>query len=288
MEKLLGDEVDVASAAFAQPASMSIRVNTQRGTREQLLDVLRGEAADAHVAASPLAPEALLAEGLGAPGSSASFRDGLWTVQDVAAQLVAHLIAPTAGMRILDACAGVGGKSTHLLQLSGDQAEVEAIDVSGDKLESGRKAADRLGLRNLTSRIADVTVVALEQAAYDAVLLDAPCTGLGVLRRHPEAKWRVRSGDVARMATLQASLLDNCAGAVKPGGTLVYSVCTFTPQEGVKQVEAFLASHPEFTVDTPPVGQVPWDRVADGAYIETWPHRHDADGFFAVRLLRRP
>ncbi len=287
MAKALGDELDAASAALAQPASLSVRANTTRVTREQLAQLLTAEVPRGHVTPSPLAPDALLVDGLGGPTASASFRDGLWTVQDVAAQLVAHLVAPTPGQRILDACAGVGGKSTHLLQLCSDGARVEAMDLSRRKLDTARQTAARLGLRNLRSQVADLTSAELESAAYDAVLLDAPCTGLGVLRRHPEAKWRIRSGDVSRMVALQAEMLATCAGAVKPGGVLVYSVCTFTREEGAQQIDAFLAAHDEFSCELPPPGPVPWERLAADGYVRTWPHRHDADGFFAARLVRR-
>jgi len=127
-------------------------------------------------------------------------------------------------------------------------------------------------------------------AAYDAVLLDAPCTGLGVLRRHPELKWRRTAASAGELAALQARLLAAMAPRVRPGGILVYSVCTFTAAEGPDQLAALLAAHPELAVEPPPAhGAVPdWTPfLAPDGTVRTWPHRHDADGFFAVRLRRR-
>jgi 16S rRNA (cytosine967-C5)-methyltransferase len=201
-----------------------------------------------------------------------AFAKGLVTAQDVAAQMVARLVDPRAGERILDACSGVGGKSTHLAALAGDQARIDSADVSERKLELGVDLARRLGVTSTTPIRCDLTDGAAPLAdAYDRVLLDAPCSGLGVLRRHPEAKWRERP-DVRALAALQARILDALAPRVRPGGLLVYSVCTFSDEEGPQQLAAFLARQPGFSVAGEP--------------LRTWPHRDDADAFFAVRLQR--
>jgi 16S rRNA (cytosine967-C5)-methyltransferase len=123
---------------------------------------------------------------------------------------------------------------------------------------------------------------------FDRVLLDAPCTGLGVVRRHPEIRWRRTPETVAEMAAVQARALRAAATAVRPGGVLVYSVCSTMPAEGPAVVEAFLAEHPEFTLEAPPaVEGVDWAPALDGAHVRTWPHRHGMDGFFAARLRRK-
>src|SRR5262249_41771613 len=182
----------------------------------------------------------------------------LITAQDVAAQLVGRLAGAAPGERILDACAGVGGKSTHLAELSGDRAAIDAADLSRQKLDLAEDGARRLGLRGIRAVPADLTAPAAPlAAAYDRVLLDAPCSGLGVLRRHPEGKWRRRPEEIPALAALQARLLDALAPRVRPGGALVYSVCTFTDEEGPAQVARFLAAHPEFAVGAPPPG-VDW------------------------------
>ena len=311
----IGDDsvgaLEVAATALNGPAPLILRANALRGDRLALAERLRAEHPDAEVEPSPWAPHALIATGLGDPERSPSFVEGLWTVQDVGAQLVGHMGMPDAmpeaitgtapGWHILDACAGVGGKSTHLAELTGDRARIDAADVSESKLGLLAESAARLGIGGVTPRHVDLTRVAGAAwtaaglaETYDAVLLDAPCTGLGVLRRHPEAKARLREDDVGRMAVLQASLLDAVAPHVRPGGVLVYSVCTFTREEGPAQIEAFLARQPGFVLEPPPAvageGAPAWSELeaTPGPGIaRTWPHRHEADAFFMARMRRQ-
>jgi 16S rRNA (cytosine967-C5)-methyltransferase len=179
--------------------------------------------------AEPVGDAALKVTGLGDPGASPSFKKGLWTVQDLGAQRIAELAAPPRGATILDACAGVGGKSTHLAELAGDAGTIDAVDVVPQKLELAAQTAARLGHRSVRTVAGDLLDPALPLApAYDLAVLDAPCSGLGVLRRHPEAKWRLADADVDELAALQARLLDAVAARIAPGGVLVYAVCTFT------------------------------------------------------------
>jgi 16S rRNA (cytosine967-C5)-methyltransferase len=223
--------------------------------------------------------------GAGAPEALSPFQRGDITVQDLAAQLVGRLAAEGIhpGERILDACAGVGGKSTHLAELE-PNAEIFAADVSQRKLDLAADSARRLGLgARIHTLRADLTQPSSE--TYDRILLDAPCSGLGVLRRHPEARWRLREDQIASLADLQARLLRALAARVRPGGVLVYSVCTFTDEEGPAQLAAFLRAHPDFAVEPPhDPGFAPF--LASDQTLRTWPHRHDADAFFAVRLRR--
>src|SRR5262249_26035171 len=156
-------------------------------TRDAVIAELTAVGATAEPVA--LATEAIRVEGLGDPAQSPSFVAGRWTVQDAGAQLVGHVAAPRAGMRILDACAGVGGKATHLAELADDAAAIDAADQSTTKLGLLRETAARLGLASITTRVCDLLDPAAPLApAYDLIVLDAPCTGLGVLRRHPDAK----------------------------------------------------------------------------------------------------
>ncbi len=265
------DELVAAAAGLTAPAPLAIRVNTLRIEPDALAELLRGEGAE--VRAVPDCPEALLVDRLGAPEQSRSFVDGLWTVQDVAAQMVSRLLlAPPAppGPRLLDGCSGVGGKATHLAQLTGDRQPIDAVDLSAAKLARAEETAARLGVRSLRPRVADLLIEGPGEP-YHGVLLDAPCSGLGVLRRHPEAKWRIGEADVAALVELQRRLLDAAADWVAPSGVLVYSVCTFTPEEGRDQVSALLARRPDLSL------------VEE---LVTWPHRQSADGFFAAKLVR--
>ncbi|HET9989369.1 MAG TPA: transcription antitermination factor NusB, partial [Kofleriaceae bacterium] len=235
------DAVAAHAAAFATSAPLVARANCRRTTREDAMELLRTAGATAHpVDVPPGTPQAFAVEGLGDPARSPSFAAGYWTVQDPGAQLVAHLAAPRAGMAILDACAGVGGKATHLAELSDDAARIDAADRSDTKLGLAAETAQRLGLTSIHNHVCDLTDPSAPLgSAYDLILLDAPCTGLGVLRRHPDAKWRLLAADVPRLAGVQRDLLDAVAPRLAPGGALVYSVCTFTRAEGPDQARAF-------------------------------------------------
>jgi 16S rRNA (cytosine967-C5)-methyltransferase len=253
--------------SFAESAPLVARVNRRRTTREALIEELR----EAGVTATPVpaAPAALVLDGLGDPARSASFLAGRWTVQDTGAQLVAELAAPRPGQRILDACAGVGGKSTHLAELTDDAASIDAADLNATKLGLGAETAQRLGLSSIRRIACDLLEPkALLADAYDLIVLDAPCSGLGVLRRHPDAKWRVKPTDVPRLADLQRQLIDAVLPRLAPGGVFVYSVCTFTRAEGPDQIAALIARSGLRLVEE----------------HRSWPP--DADAFYFARLER--
>jgi len=255
------------AAAFGAQAPLVARVNRLRTTRDELI----AELLAAGTTATPIGdvPSALELQGLGDPARSASFLAGRWTVQDTGAQTVGHLAAPRAGMTILDACAGVGGKSTHLAELADDQATIDAADQSRTKLELCAETAQRLGLTSIRRHVCDLTDPrAPLGTAYDLIVLDAPCSGLGVLRRHPDAKWRLTPDVVPRNAALQAKLLDAIVPRLAPGGALVYAVCTFTRAEGPAQIASLVQRHPLRVVEE----------------RRTWPR--EADAFYMARLER--
>ncbi len=259
------EEFPTIAAAFAQPPPLVARVNLKKGTRE----ALAAELHELGVTVTPVAhvQTALVLDGLGDPAKNAAFLAGRWTVQDTGAQLVGLIAAPANGMRVLDACAGVGGKSTHLAELA--DVAIDAADQSKTKLELCLQTAARLGLKGITTRACDLTdPMAPLAASYDLIVLDAPCSGLGVLRRHPDAKWRLLPETVPRLAKLQAQLLDAVAARLAPGGVLVYSVCTFTREEGPAQIAALVQR--------------------TGLVLEseqrTWPP--EADAFYVARLVK--
>jgi len=267
---IAGTDLELAAlaAAFNQAAPITARVNRLRTTREAVAEHLQA----AGVTATPveLAPMALRLDGIGDPSRSPSFIAGNWTVQDPGAQLVGHLASPHAGQRILDACAGVGGKSTHLAELSDDAATIDAADQSQTKLGLLAHTAQRLGITSIRRHTGDLLDPAAPLAdAYDLIVLDAPCSGLGVLRRHPDAKWRLPPETVPRLAALQAKLLDAVVKRLAPGGALVYAVCTFTRAEGPQQIAALVARHPQL-------------RLVEER--RTWPP--EADAFYLARLER--
>jgi len=296
LARLLLAELPTADAlAFGDsvgaPAPLALRANATRASRDAVLERLRAERPDAKLEASPVAPDALLARDLDAPAATAAFRDGLFAVEDTGAQVVVELCGARAGERILDACAGLGGKSAHLATLAGGGARVEALDVASGKLSEARETFARLGVRGVTTTVADLTRPLPDPSVrFDRVLLDAPCSGLGVLRRHPEALARRTAADLPRLAEQQRRMLDTLAPHVAPGGVLVYSVCTFERAECEDVVGTFLTAHVDFRLEAPPPSdRVPWARLTDAAgQVRTWPHRDDADAFFAARLVRLP
>jgi 16S rRNA (cytosine967-C5)-methyltransferase len=294
LAELLLAELPAADAvAFGDsvgaPAPLALRANTLRATREAVLERLRAERPDARLEPSPVAPDALLARDLDAAAATDAWREGLFAVEDTGAQIVVELVGARAGERILDACAGLGGKSAHLAALAGGGARIDAVDLQPSKLHEARGTFARLGVAGVTTAPADLTRPFPDAAArFDRVLLDAPCSGLGVLRRHPEALARRAPEDLARLAAQQGRMLATLAPLVAPGGVLAYSVCTFERVECEDVVAAFLRAHPDFRVEAPPPSpRVPWARLTDGVgFVRTWPHRDDADAFFAARLVR--
>jgi 16S rRNA (cytosine967-C5)-methyltransferase len=254
------------------------------------------------VASEPLGglPEAVRLVG-GHPFSGAAYGEGWFTAQDLGAQLVARLLFADAESGtvtlpagpLLDACAGVGGKTTHLAALTENRRDIDAADASSRKLSLCRDHVHRLGCQRVEGREVDLLDPAAIESRlrqqYAAVLLDAPCSGVGVLRRHPESRQRISPEQVRELSAMQRQILENLAPKVMPGGILVYAVCSFLSAEGREQIAAFLQHHPEFA-PLPPVATPPWQGVlgAPLGAISTLPHRHDADGFYAIRLQRRP
>ncbi len=246
--------------------------------REQLEAMLESSGVEVHEA--PLVADSLL---LG-PGtlltSLGAFQQGRCFVQDPAATLVTQYAAIPAGAKVADLCAAPGGKTIELARTA---SYVTAADSSEARLTRLQETIDRLELDHVTAVVADAREVSL--GTFDAVLVDAPCTGTGTFRRHPDARWRLRTSDLAVMAATQRAILRAAAQAVEPGGLLIYSTCSLEPEENDVQVESFLADHPDWTLEPPPEGAVPAS-VLDAGRLRVLPQRHGADGSFAARLRR--
>ncbi|MFM8781688.1 MAG: RsmB/NOP family class I SAM-dependent RNA methyltransferase, partial [Gemmatimonadota bacterium] len=211
----------------------------------------------------------------------AAFREGRCFVQDPAATLVVRYAAIPAGARVADLCAAPGGKAVEFARTAG---EVIAADSSEARLTRVEETVERLGLETVTPIVLDAREAA-SLAPCDVVLVDAPCTGTGTFRRHPDARWRLKPSDLAVMAATQRAILRAAAEAVAPGGLLIYSTCSLEPEENDAQVESFLADHPDWTLEPPPAGTVPAS-VLDAERLRVLPQRHGTDGSFAARLRR--
>lgn len=288
VEELGETEAAALMAANNEAAPTVVRVNVLRADRDRLIEIF----AKAGVAARPgeFSPEAVVLESGGDPERLPGFSDGLFSVQGEASQLATRLVGAGAGMRILDACAAPGGKSTCLAERMGDTGMVAATDTHRAGLARLRREAKRLGLTCIDATCADATRPPREdEPLFDAVLLDAPCSGLGTLRQHPEIKWRRTAESLAATAATQRRLLGAVVRRVRAGGAVVYATCTVSQAENERNVSGFLADHPEFEVD-PPQRFLPDPARAfvDAAgFLRTFPHHGALDGFFAARLKRR-
>ena len=211
------------------------------------------------------------------------FRGGMFTVQDESAALPCLLLDPAPGERVIDLCAAPGGKTTNLAEMMKNEGEVVAVDRHDAKLGLIRASCDRLGLKNVTLLAADSS--SLETEPADRVLLDAPCSGLGVLAKKPDMKWKRDIADILKLTKIQKGLLENAARLVRPNGVLVYSTCTIEPDENQDIVAEFLSRHTEFRLEGASA-YVNRDLVNAAGFVETFPHRHGMDGSFAARLVK--
>jgi 16S rRNA (cytosine967-C5)-methyltransferase len=262
-----------------------VRVNRVRTTREHLMERLIVEGCQ--VEACHFAPDGVLLRSHPPLDRLSTYQCGWFTVQDEAAMLCAYLLAPVAGERVLDACAAPGGKATHLAELMGDQGQVLCLDQSLRRLRLVERNHLRLGLKSPVCAVGDATTVAFRQP-FDRILIDAPCSGLGVLRRHPDGKWRKGTQLVAAMSRQQMAIINAVSRFLKPQGTMVYVTCSTEPEENQQVVHTFLRHHPEFQSEAvhdvlPPPAR---DFVHDEGWFQTWPGAEGLDGFFGVRLRR--
>jgi 16S rRNA (cytosine967-C5)-methyltransferase len=286
------DDPQSLIAALHEPAPLDIRVNPFKVEREVALDWLRaGPGAKYDPQPTPYSPWGIRLQGRPALNRWALFERGEIEVQDEGSQLLAALVAPRRGDMVIDYCAGAGGKTLLLGALMRSTGRLYAFDVSAARLARAKPRFARSGLSNIVPVViaenADQRVKRLRGKAQ-RVLVDAPCSGLGTLRRNPDLKWRQHPESLQALLAVQASILRQAAQCVAPGGRLVYATCSILPEENERQVEAFLAENPSFKlVDA---GKILADRcenlTLDGPYLSLRPDRHGTDGFFAAVLER--
>jgi 16S rRNA (cytosine967-C5)-methyltransferase len=287
----LGWEAGLALARrMNERAPMALRVNTARVSREALVAQL----AEEHVVAKPteLAPAGLVLETRVNAFGLTAFQEGLFEVMDEGSQVVAELVAPPPGGRVVDACAGAGGKTLAVGASMDGKGRLLALDTDGKKLEELRRRARRAGLTNVTARPVTAEGATLPPearlGAWDRVLVDAPCSGLGTLRRNPEARWRLTPAAVRAFPARQVALLVTYAPLVAVGGRLLYATCSVVEAENEGVVSRFLAERDDFV--RVPVKEI-WgkeraSRLGDGLTLRLSPHTHDTDGFFAAVMRR--
>ena len=270
-------------------APLTLRVNTLKTTAEECQDILRKEGVETQ--RTKLSPFGLLISKRINVFQLQAFRDGLFEVQDEGSQLLPYLIDPKPTARVLDACAGAGGKTLELSALMKNRGEIVAADVHGGRLEELRKRARRAGASNV--RIQQVEDIAdLEErfrGYFDVVLIDAPCSGLGTLRRNPGIKWVVTEETVHEVSQKQLHIIESSVSLVKSGGILAYATCTLFREENEDVIENFLRTHPHCSLESPPLNPSIFDasRFTDGKYVKFFPHRDGTDGFFIAVMKKQ-
>ena len=285
-------QADALVAALNQPAPLDIRINPLKAERDDMLETLRNsQALKFKPEATPYSPWGIRLQGRPPVNRWPMFEKGEIEVQDEGSQLLAALVAPRRGEMIIDYCAGAGGKTLLLGALMRSTGRLYAFDVSAARLARAKPRFARSGLSNIVPVVIaennDQRVKRLRGKAQ-RVLVDAPCSGLGTLRRNPDLKWRQHPESLEALCALQARILRQAAQCVAPGGRLVYATCSILPEENEQQVEAFLAENPDFSVVD--AGKVVADRCKNLTFDSPWlslrPDVHGTDGFFAAVLER--
>jgi 16S rRNA (cytosine967-C5)-methyltransferase len=287
------EEAAALAQTMNEPAPVTIRVNRIKTSREDVLPELRERFPEAELCR--YAPDGIILGRKGDAGHDPAFLSGHFSIQDEASQLVVELLDPQPGDRILDTCSAPGTKSAGIAErLNGHQNEhgyVLALDRHPRRLHLVGRGIRRLGLggvatleRDATKSLEDLTE---ENGPFDRILVDAPCSGLGSLRRNPDARWRVRPEDLEALGKIQRALLESAAAVLRPGGSLVYSTCTITPEENELVIKGFMATRKNWKVA--PADSAPDSirkLIGEDGFLRLLPHHHDMDGFFAVRLIR--
>ncbi len=286
LKSLGAEDTRALCAANNLMPPVSLRVNRLKASRARAGEELRKEGIETRESA--FSPDGLI---IGDAASSlretTSCREGLIQMQDEASQLIARLVAPQSGERILDLCAGAGVKTTHLAEIMDNEGSILAVDINEKKLAALQDLAKRMGVRIIETMAADATsdLGRAFHGQFDRILVDAPCSGLGTLRRNPEIKWRLDARDIKSFSDLQKKMLDSAPLYLKRGGVLAYSVCSVMREENEAVIEDFLSRNHDLRLVSPPAA-IDKALMDDRGLFRTSPARHGTDGFFAAVMVR--
>jgi 16S rRNA (cytosine967-C5)-methyltransferase len=273
-------ETELLCLYLNHPPALDIRVNTLKTTRTAVQEQL--EAAGIAVETIAHLPQALrVQDNAGSVPQIPGFKEGWWTVQDASAQLVSHVLNPQPHSVVIDVCAAPGGKTTHIAELMQGQGEIWACDRTPSRLRKLQQNLTRLDIHNVHQWTGDSRHLPEHIPLADQLLIDAPCSGLGTLHRHADARWQQTPQKVKDLNQLQTELLAASAQRVKPGGTIVYATCTLHPDENESVIAAFLDHHPTWTLE-PPTDYTNWQQPS--GWLKVWPHQKAMDGFFIAKV----
>lgn len=270
---------------FNQPPAIDLRINVLRASVEKITTAL--QEVDVGVTRVANLPQALrFTTSTGAIEKLPGFDAGWWTIQDSSAQLVSHILDPQPGEVVIDACAAPGGKTTHIAELMQDTGTIWACDRTASRLKKLQQNIARLQLQSIQICTGDSRNLPQFIHVADRVLLDAPCSGLGTLHRHADARWRQTPDSVKELTVLQTELLNHVSTWVKPGGVLVYATCTLNSEENEVIVQNFLTQHPHWKIQLPTANSLGIPYATSFGWMKVLPHRQAMDGFFIVRLQK--
>lgn len=269
---------------------LTLRVNPLKTTRNEVAGLFETEGIQSQK--TRFSPLGLTLDNPGKPPAQLpGFEAGWFQIQDEAAQLAVQILNPKPEETVLDACAGLGGKTCHMAGIMKNRGSITALDTEPGKLDALNRECLRLGITMVSTRTTDIIRATVKDFTgyFDRVLVDAPCSGLGVIRRNPDTRWKRTHKDILRMAAQQKKLLNAAANLVRPGGVLVFAVCSCEPEENEAVVEAFLKRRKDFSPDTGSIARlVPAMGDPDAYTIKTFPDPGDMDGFFVARMRRMP
>lgn len=268
-EDELGSKWDDVLFALNQPAPLCIRTNTLKATHETVSEFLRSEGIEYHI--SPEAPDAIIIDSKRNLRNTYAYKSGWFEIQDLSSQLVAPAMDLKPGMKVIDACAGAGGKTLHIAAMMSDRGEVIAMDIHSDKLKELESRARRNGVTDVKTVLYHDGIEGNYKEEADRVLLDVPCSATGVIRRNPDTKWKLKPEALQDLLGLQQRLLQRYSVMVKPGGILVYATCSILPSENEMQIEDFLSGNTSFS------------KISEKKIM---PGESEGDGFYICKLIK--
>lgn len=290
LKELFGKAFEAEMIAMQEAAPLHLRVNTLKSTLQKATELLAAQ--NVEVKPSRYAPNGVCLTSKAFLSTTKAFSKGHVEIQDEGSQLIAHLCGVKPGMRVMDYCAGAGGKTLALAADMENKGSIVAMDIDARRLERGKRRYRKAGVHNVELRCiaedAHKKWFKRQKETFDVVLVDAPCSSSGTWRRNPDLRWNFYGPSLEEIKTLQHDILEKVAKCVKPGGRLVYATCSLLPEENEVQVEAFLEAHPEFTsISVSDIWDLENPPQIEGPYMRLTPAKHSSDGFFTAVMVKK-